>query len=114
LFSCAVEREEHCEKKKKIYHWHVWGVLAVSWPHWVCPHLLRVCFPSLYCLGFSLLCQELSESVPELYAVPRSKPLRFRLSVTPEAKTWLGLRFVLFPVPSSYGDQVLGKRSHPR
>ena len=31
LFSCAVGREEHC---KQIY-WHVWGVLAVSGPHWV-------------------------------------------------------------------------------
>ena len=19
------------------YHWHVWGALAVLWPHWVCP-----------------------------------------------------------------------------
>ena len=24
------------------YHWHVWGVLAVSGPHWVCP-LLMAC-----------------------------------------------------------------------
>ena len=25
------------------YHWHVWGVLAVSRPHWVCPRSRRVC-----------------------------------------------------------------------
>ena len=40
------------------YHWHV---LAVSGPHWVCPHLRCACFPSLHCLGSRLLCQELSE-----------------------------------------------------
>ena len=111
--TCSVVLWRGRNTAKKISR-HVWGVLTVSWPHWVFPHLLRVCFPSLYCLGFRLLCQELSESVPELYAVFRSKPLRFRFSVTPEAQTWLGLRFVLFPVPSSYGDQVLGKHSHPR
>ena len=27
-----------------------------------------------------------------------------------EAQTWLGLRFVPFPGPSSSGDQVFGKR----
>ena len=40
------------------YHWRVWGVLAVSWPHWVCPCSRRVCFPSLHCSGFRLLCRE--------------------------------------------------------
>ena len=38
------------------YHWHVWGVLAVSWPHWVCPCSRRVCFPGLNCSGSRLLC----------------------------------------------------------
>ena len=40
------------------YHWHVWGVLAVSRPHWVCPRSRRVCFPSLQCSGFRLLSGE--------------------------------------------------------
>ena len=31
------------------YHWHVWRVLTVSGPHWVCPCLRRVCFPGLHC-----------------------------------------------------------------
>ena len=26
------------------YHWHVWGVLAVSGPHWVCPCSWHMCF----------------------------------------------------------------------
>ena len=55
MFSLAVGREEHCKQ----YHWHLWGVLAVSWPHWVCPRSWRVCFPCLHCLGSRLLCWEL-------------------------------------------------------
>ena len=38
------------------YHWCVWGVLAVSQPHWVCPCSRRVCFPGLNCSGSRLLC----------------------------------------------------------
>ena len=66
------------------YHWPVWGVLAVFPPHWVCPHSQQVCFPSLHCTGSRLLCRELSEASPQLYALSRSKPLRFRNSGTPQ------------------------------
>ena len=31
-------------------------------------------FPVLHCLGSRLLCQELSEAGPGLYALPKSKP----------------------------------------
>ena len=61
-------------------------MLAVSWPHWVCPRSWRVCFPCLHCLGSRLLCWELSEGGPEFYALPRSKPLRFRYSGTPQRR----------------------------
>ena len=61
-----------------------WCVLAVSWPHWVCPCSWRVCFPSLHCLGSRLLCWELSEAGPGLYTLPGSRPLRFRYSGTPQ------------------------------
>ena len=44
------------------YYWHVWGVLAVSGPHWVCPHSWCVCFPSLHCSGSRLLCRETVQS----------------------------------------------------
>ena len=99
-----------------ISHWRVWGVLAVSRPHWVCPHSWHVCFPSLHCSGSRLLCQELSEVGPGLHAFPRSTPLRFRFSGTPQRcrLTWLGLRFVPFPGPSCSGDQVLGEHSPPQ
>ena len=89
------------------YHW---CVLAVSRLHWVCPCSRRVCFPSLHCLGSRLLCGELSEAGPGLYALPRSKPLRFGYST--EAQTWLGLCFVPFPGPSSSGDEVFSEGSH--
>ena len=36
------------------------------------------------------------------------------LGYSTEAQTWLGLRFVPFPGPSSSGDQVLGERCRPQ
>ena len=39
------------------YHWRVWGVHAVSRPHWVCPHSRCVCFSGLHCSGSRLLCR---------------------------------------------------------
>ena len=78
------------------YHWHVWGVLAVSWPHWVCPHSWRVCFHGLHFSGSRLLCQKLSEAGPGLFALPRSEPLRFRFSGTPQ-RCRLGWACVLCP-----------------
>ena len=38
----------------------------------------HVCFPCLHWLGSRLLCQELSEAGPGLYALPRSETLKFR------------------------------------
>ena len=61
-----------------------WRVLAVSRPHWVCLRSRCLRFPCLQCLGSRLLCQELSEAGPGLYALPRSKPLRFRYLGTPQ------------------------------
>ena len=66
------------------YHWHVWGVLAVPGPHWVCPCSRHVCFPSLHCSGSRLLCWELSEVGPGSSAFPSSKPFRFRFSGIPQ------------------------------
>ena len=81
-------REEHCK-----YHW---CVLTVIQPHWVCPCSQRVCLPSLHCSGSRLLCRELSEACPVLYALPRSKLLRFRYSGTPQRRR-LGWACVLCP-----------------
>ena len=64
------------------YHWCVWGVLAVFWPHWVCPHSRSVCFHSLHCSGCSA--GELSKGGPGLHALPSSKLFRFRFLGTPQ------------------------------
>ena len=71
-------------------------MLAVSQPHWVCPCSQCVCFPCLHCLGSRLLCWELSEAGPGLYALPRSKLLRFRYSDSPQ-RCRLGWACVLCP-----------------
>ena len=71
-------------------------MLAVSQPHWVFPSSWRVCFPCIHCLGSRLLCRELSEADPGLYAHPRSKPLRFRYSGSPQRRR-LGWACVLCP-----------------
>ena len=78
------------------YQWCVWGVLAVSGPHWVCPRSQHVCFPGLHCSGSRLLCRELSKVGPELCVLPRSKPLMFRFSGTPQRHR-LGWDCVLCP-----------------
>ena len=52
----------------------------------VCPRLRCVCFPCLQCLGSRLLCWELSEAGPGLYALPRSKPPRFRYLGSPQRR----------------------------
>ena len=77
-------------------HWHVWGVLAVFQPQWVCPHSQRVSFHGLHCSGSRLLCWELSEVGPGWRTFPRSKLLRFRFSDTPQ-RYRLGWACVLCP-----------------
>ena len=71
-------------------------MLAGSRPRWVRPHSRPVCFPCLHCLGSRLLCPELSEAGPGLYALPRSKLLRFRYSRSPQRRR-LGWACVLCP-----------------
>ena len=90
------------------YHWHLWGVLPESQPHWLCPRSQRVCFLNLHCSGSRLLCQELSEAGPGLHALPRSKSLRFRYSGTPQRHR-LGWACVLCPpqVRAAQGTRCL-------
>ena len=60
------------------------------------PPLMVCVFSCLHCLGSRLLCWELSEAGPGLYALPRSKPLRFRYWGTPQRHR-LGWACVLCP-----------------
>ena len=73
------------------YHWRV---LAVPQPHWTCPRSRHVCPPCPHCSGSRLLHWEPSVAGPGLPAPPRSKPLRFRHSGSPQ-KRRLGWACVL-------------------
>ena len=55
-------------------HWPVWGALTVFRPHWVCPHLLHVCFPCLHSSGCRLLCREWALSCVHFPGLRRSGP----------------------------------------
>ena len=85
------------------YHWHVWALLTVYGPHWVCPSsrlrglsgstLLRlqsalqghcpkqalhfVQFPGLSCSGSRVLCKGTDSVGHEFCALPRSEQLRW-------------------------------------
>ena len=63
-----------------------WRVLTVSQPHWACPRSWHMCPPSSRCSGSRFLRPELSEARPGLHAPPRSKPLRFRHSGSPQRR----------------------------
>ena len=76
------------------YHWHVWGMFAVSWPHWVCPRSQSVLSQSTL-LRLQVALQGAS---PGLHSLPRSKPLRFRFSGSPQRHR-LGWTRILFPSP---------------
>ena len=59
-------------------------MLAVSQKHCACPHSQCMCPPCPHCSGSRLLCPELSKASPGLYALPRSKPFRFRHLGSPQ------------------------------
>ena len=75
MFSCAVGKEEHRKQITLACTRRVSATLGL-------PCSRRVCFLCLHCLGSRLLCWELSEASPWLYALPRSELLRFRFSGT--------------------------------
>ena len=65
-------------------HWCVWGVMAMSGPYWVCPHSRMCAFPVYTAQAPGCSAGELSKAGPGLHALPRSKPLGFRFSGTPQ------------------------------
>ena len=66
-------------------HWRVWGTLAVFWPHWdLPPPPTHGCVLSLSLL---LRLQAAPQGAgPELCALPRPKPHRFRFLGTPQRR----------------------------
>ena len=59
-------------------------MLVVSQPHWACSCSRHVHLPCPHSSGSRLLCREPSEAGPGLHAPPRTKPLRFRHSGSPQ------------------------------
>ena len=104
LFSRAVGREGRCKQITLARALSASATLGLP--------LLRAHVASLPCprpcSGSRLLCQEPSVAGPGLPAPPRSKPLRFRHSGSPQRRKLSGLHFVPFPDPSSSGDEVFG------
>ena len=101
-------REEHHK-----HHWCLWGLLAVSGPHWVVP--LMVCvFSWSTLLGLQVAlqgnCLKWALGCVHFLGLSRSDS---GSRVLHKAQTWLGLHFVPFPGPSSSGDQVLGECTLP-
>ena len=78
------------------YHWHVWECLQYMDHTGFAPVHSGVCFPGLHCSGSRVLCRALSKAGPVFHALPRSKPLRFRFSGTPQGHR-LGWTCVLCP-----------------
>ena len=78
------------------YHWRVWGVLAVLDPNGFAPAHSVCAFPVYTVQAPGCSAGELSKEGPGLHALPRSKPLRFRLSGTPQRHR-LGWACVLCP-----------------
>ena len=75
----------------------------MSQQDWACPHSWPVCPSCPHCSGSRLLRQELSEAGPGLHTPPRSKPLRFRHSGSPQGRR-IGWACVLCPsqVPAAH------------
>ena len=76
MLTCSVVLWKGRDTAKK-YHWHVWGVLAVKGPHWVC-HSLRQCvLPGPHCSGSRVPSQVDTSQVGLAFrALPWSKLLR--------------------------------------
>ena len=59
------------------YRWHVWGVLTVYGPYWICPQLMQCVLSWSTLLRLRVALQgELSKVGPVFFALPRSEQLR--------------------------------------
>ena len=73
-----------------------------------------VCFPGLHCSVSRVLCEGTVPKGPCISCTSQVSAAQVQvLGYSARAQTWLGMRFVPFPGPSSSGDQVLGERTVP-
>ena len=91
-------------------HWRVWGALAVSRPHWVCPPLTVCVLPRLHGSGSRLLSRERALSCMHFPGLSRSGSSFRVLHKSPDS---VGPAFCAFPGPSSSGIQELDERALP-
>ena len=106
----AVGREGHCRQISLVCVGSAHSVLATLG----LPPLTACVFPVYTAQAPVCSAGELSEEGPGLRARPRSKPLRFRFSGTPQSCR-LGWDCVLYPSgPSSSGNQELDERTLSR
>ena len=106
LLSHAVGREEHCKQISLVCGasaCSVWATQSLPQPT-VC-----VFFPVLYCSAFALHENCLKRALHCVHFPGLSHSCSSRFQGTSQMQTQLGLLFVLFPGPSSSGDQVLGE-----
>ena len=96
------------------HRWGVWGALAVSGPHWVCPTHGVCAVPVYTAQAPGCSAGDLSKASSGLHALPRSKPLRFRFSGTSQGHR-LGWACVLCPsqVRAARATRSLGSACSP-
>ena len=101
-------------KTENKYHWHVWGVLAVYGPHWVCPSSQQCVLSRSTLLSLQLALQGYSPkcALPFVY-YPGLGCTGQVLRYSARAQTKFGVRTVPFPGPSSSGNQVLAEHTVP-
>ena len=86
------------------YHWHVWRVLTVFPPHWVCPRSWRMCFPRLHCSGSRLLYRERALNCMHFPGLSRSGS---GSRVLHKGADSVGPAFCDFPVRAALGTRSL-------
>ena len=104
LCYCVVGREGNRSCR------HVWGVLAVYGPHWVCLTLRWCVLPGSTLLRLQGAQQ--GHCPKQFHALPRSKLLRFL--GTPQRQTQLGMRFCALPGSEQLRRPGVRRAHYPR
>ena len=96
------------------YRWHVWGVLTVYGPHWVCPRSQQHVLSRSTLLRLQDALEGTVRSGPCISCTSQVLTSQVQvLGYSTRAQTRLGMCFVPFPGPSSSDNQVLGKCTAP-
>ena len=91
------------EGRDTVNKWHVWGVLTVYGPHWVCPGQSGMCLLGPHFSGSRVLCKGTVQSGPCVLCTSQILATRV-LGYFANVQTCLGMRFVPFPGASISGE----------